>query len=216
MIGRRRCVDSGDRGEFQSSAVTDLTNGRLECMTTPQDHNRKAWDAARRSSSALHAAGRGRRLSPTRWPWSTRPDGWENRLPASTLLCLASGGGRQGALYAAAGAQVTVVDVSPEMLAIDRQVAAERGLSLRTVEASMDDLSALAPASFDHRDPTGQHLLRARHASRCIAKWRGSCCPAASTSVSTSSPRVCRHRSSRRRAVTSCSNRIIAAVPCRR
>ena len=35
------------------------------------------------------------------------------------------------------------------MLAIDREVAAERGLSVRTVEASMDDLSALAPASFD-------------------------------------------------------------------
>jgi hypothetical protein len=35
------------------------------------------------------------------------------------------------------------------MLALDRQVAAERGLAVRTVEASMDDLSALAAASFD-------------------------------------------------------------------
>jgi SAM-dependent methyltransferase len=35
------------------------------------------------------------------------------------------------------------------MLAIDREVAAERGLSVRTVEASMDDLSAFAPAAFD-------------------------------------------------------------------
>jgi ubiquinone/menaquinone biosynthesis C-methylase UbiE len=52
-------------------------------------------------------------------------------------------------LYAAAGAVVTVVDLSAEMLAIDRQVAAERGLSVRTVEASMDDLAALAAASFD-------------------------------------------------------------------
>jgi SAM-dependent methyltransferase len=65
------------------------------------------------------------------------------------VLCLAGGGGRQGALYAAAGALVTVVDISPEMLALDRQVAAERGLSLRTVEASMDDLSALGTAAFD-------------------------------------------------------------------
>ena len=44
---------------------------------------------------------------------------------------------------------MTVVNISPEMLAIDRVVAAERGLDLRIVEASMDDLSALRPASFE-------------------------------------------------------------------
>jgi SAM-dependent methyltransferase len=65
------------------------------------------------------------------------------------LLCLAAGGGRQGPLYAAAGARVTVVDISPAMLELDRQVAAERGLQLRTVEASMDALPMFASASFD-------------------------------------------------------------------
>jgi SAM-dependent methyltransferase len=70
-------------------------------------------------------------------------------IAGKRVLCLAGGGGRQGALYAAAGAAVTVVDISAEMLALDRQVAAERGLSVRTVEASMDDLSALPPAGFD-------------------------------------------------------------------
>jgi SAM-dependent methyltransferase len=62
---------------------------------------------------------------------------------------LASGGGRQSALYAAAGAEVTVVDISPEMLLVDREVAAERGLAIRTVAASMDDLAALPAAGFD-------------------------------------------------------------------
>ncbi|HJS08741.1 MAG TPA: class I SAM-dependent methyltransferase, partial [Pirellulales bacterium] len=62
---------------------------------------------------------------------------------------LAAGGGRQSALYAAAGAMVTVVDLSPAMLALDRQVAAERNLNIRTVEASMDDLSMLSAAEFD-------------------------------------------------------------------
>ncbi len=52
-------------------------------------------------------------------------------------------------MYAAAGALVTVVDISPEMLALDRVVAAQRGLEVRTVEASMDDLSALSAGSFD-------------------------------------------------------------------
>ncbi len=70
-------------------------------------------------------------------------------IAGKRVLCLAGGGGRQSALYAAAGALVTVVDISPEMLAIDRQVAAERGFDVRTVEASMDDLSALAVGAFE-------------------------------------------------------------------
>jgi SAM-dependent methyltransferase len=76
--------------------------------------------------------------------------GW---LPPSVrgldVLCLASGGGWQAILYAAAGANVTVVDLSPEMLAIDLREAGRRGLSVRTVEASMDDLSALRDESCD-------------------------------------------------------------------
>ena len=61
------------------------------------------------------------------------------------VLCLAAGGGSQSALYAAAGAKVTVVDISGEMLALDRQVAAERQLDITCIQASMDDLVGLAP-----------------------------------------------------------------------
>lgn len=65
------------------------------------------------------------------------------------LLCLAAGGGKHGAIYAEAGAQVTVVDLSPAMLELDRQVAAERGLDMRTVETSMDDLGMFDEGDFD-------------------------------------------------------------------
>ncbi|MCA9247340.1 MAG: class I SAM-dependent methyltransferase, partial [Planctomycetales bacterium] len=65
------------------------------------------------------------------------------------VLCLAAGGGRQGPLYAAAGARVTVVDLSPKMLELDRQVARERGLDLETVEASMDAMPMFGEARFD-------------------------------------------------------------------
>jgi SAM-dependent methyltransferase len=65
------------------------------------------------------------------------------------VLCLAAGGGKHGPLYAAAGAEVTVVDLSPAMLELDREVAAERKLHLRTVETSMTDLSMFAPGEFD-------------------------------------------------------------------
>lgn len=70
-------------------------------------------------------------------------------ITGQRVLCLAAGGGRQSALYAAAGAEVTVVDLSPAMLELDRRVAAERGLSLRLVQTSMDDLSALGESEFD-------------------------------------------------------------------
>ena len=76
--------------------------------------------------------------------------GW---LPTSVdglnVLCLAAAGGWQSILYASAGANVTVVDISAAMLKRDEQESARRNLSLRLVEGSMDDLSALEPASFD-------------------------------------------------------------------
>jgi SAM-dependent methyltransferase len=76
--------------------------------------------------------------------------GW---LPASVhgldVLCLAAGGGWQSILYAAAGAKVTVVDLSAEMLRQDLEEARRRGLTVRTIESSMDKLSMLADQRFD-------------------------------------------------------------------
>ncbi len=77
------------------------------------------------------------------------PLGWLGDVTGKRVLGLAAGGGRHGPLLATAGAIVTVVDLSPAMLALDRRVAAERGLTLTLVEASMTDLSGLAEASFD-------------------------------------------------------------------
>ncbi|MCA8984208.1 MAG: class I SAM-dependent methyltransferase [Planctomycetaceae bacterium] len=76
--------------------------------------------------------------------------GW---LPKSVqglnVLCLAAGGGWQAILYAVAGARVTVLDLSPEMLALDHREARRRSLSLRIVEGSMEDLGMLESSSFD-------------------------------------------------------------------
>lgn len=78
------------------------------------------------------------------------PWGWlGGDIRGQRVLCLAAGGGRQSALYAAAGGRVTVVDISPEMLRLDRQVATEYGLEVATVEASMEDLSMLEAESFE-------------------------------------------------------------------
>lgn len=76
-----------------------------------------------------------------------------NWLPPSVrgldVLCLAAAGGWQSILYASAGANVTVFDISPSMLGLDRREAERRQLKVRTVEGSMDDLSAFGDASFD-------------------------------------------------------------------
>jgi len=65
------------------------------------------------------------------------------------VLCLASGGGWQSILYASAGANVTVVDLSRSMLDLDDREATRRNLKVRSVEASMDDMPQLLDASFD-------------------------------------------------------------------
>ena len=44
------------------------------------------------------------------------PRGWFPPLAGADVLCLASGGGQQGPILAAAGAQVTVFDNSPRQL----------------------------------------------------------------------------------------------------
>ena len=75
----------------------------------------------------------------------TELDEWlrDEALQAKALLCLGAGGGRQGPLHAAAGAIVTVVDVSERMLDHDRKAG------LKTLCASMDKLDGLSTASFD-------------------------------------------------------------------
>src|SRR5262249_58848132 len=69
-------------------------------------------------------------------------------LAGAAVLCLASGGGQQGPVLAAAGAAVTVFDNSPRQLGRDEEVAARDGLAIRTVLGDMRDLSAFPDASF--------------------------------------------------------------------
>lgn len=78
------------------------------------------------------------------------PAEWFPPLKGIELLALACGGGQQGPIFAAAGANVTVFDNSPRQLDQDNEVAAREGLSnLRTVEGDARDLSCFPAASFD-------------------------------------------------------------------
>jgi SAM-dependent methyltransferase len=77
------------------------------------------------------------------------PGRWFPPLAGADVLCLASGGGQQGPVLAAAGARVTVFDNSPAQLKQDQLVAERESLSLRTMEGDAADLSMFADESFD-------------------------------------------------------------------
>ena len=77
------------------------------------------------------------------------PQDWFPALTGLDTLCLACGGGQQGPVLAAAGANVTVFDNSPRQLDQDRLVAEREGLEIKLVEGDMRDLSTFADESFD-------------------------------------------------------------------
>ena len=112
------------------------------------EQNRRAWDERVRRGQSHTETARG---SDFRDPLAVIDDcGWlEGNVRGKRVLCLAAGGGKHSVLFAAAGATVTVVDLSPAMLELDRRIASERGLSVRVVETSMEDLSMLPEAGFD-------------------------------------------------------------------
>ncbi len=119
-------------------------------------YNRRAWDRQAEKGNrwtvpvgpdVIAAARRGDWqvvLTPTR----PVPADWFPALAGLDVLCLASGGGQQGPVLAAAGAAVTVLDNSPAQLARDRLVADREGLEVRTVQGDMADLSAFPEGSF--------------------------------------------------------------------
>jgi SAM-dependent methyltransferase len=117
-------------------------------------HNARAWDRLAAGGAALARPAADEAFGdPRGWLGGGCPDGRWPWLPASLagleVLCLAAGGGKHGPLYAAAGARVTVLDLSAAMLELDRQVARERGIDLELVQGSIDHLDMFGPARFD-------------------------------------------------------------------
>jgi ubiquinone/menaquinone biosynthesis C-methylase UbiE len=122
-----------------------------------QGYNREAWDRQVEDgnqwtvpfgSEVIEAARQGQwevLLTDQKYV----PREWFPEMAGTDVLCLASGGGQQAPTFAAAGANVTVIDNSPKQLAQDRVVANRESLDLKTVQGDMRDLSAFADESFD-------------------------------------------------------------------
>jgi SAM-dependent methyltransferase len=127
-------------------------------MFDPVAHNRAAWDREVDSGNEwTRPVGPDVVARAKAGDWSVVLIGYEPTprdwfpadLAGTAILCLASGGGQQGPVLAAAGADVTVFDNSPGQVARDDEVAAREGLTVRTVLGDMRDLSAFGDASFD-------------------------------------------------------------------
>jgi SAM-dependent methyltransferase len=124
----------------------------------PVAYNRAAWDRevdsgnewTRPAGPEVIARARAGEWSVVLIGYEPVPRDWfPADLAGAGVLCLASGGGQQGPVLAAAGASVTVFDNSPRQLDRDREVADREGLAVRTVLGDMRDLSAFDDASFD-------------------------------------------------------------------
>ncbi len=76
-------------------------------------------------------------------------DWFSESLVGKKVLCLASGGGQQGPIMAAIGAEVTVFDNSLNQLEQDKFVAKREGLEIETVQGDMRDLSVFEDETFD-------------------------------------------------------------------
>ena len=122
-----------------------------------QGYNRDAWDKeVERGNQWTVPVGPDVIEAARRGQWEVlltntkpAPKAWFPEMEGADVLCLASGGGQQAPVFAAAGAQVTVFDNSPAQLAQDRLVAGRESLGLRTVQGDMRDLSNFADGSFD-------------------------------------------------------------------
>lgn len=82
-------------------------------------------------------------------PTKPVPDDWFGDISGKKILCLASAGGQQGPIFAAAGAEVTVFDNSSLQLSRDRSVAEREGLDIRLEQGDMRDLGRFADETFD-------------------------------------------------------------------
>ncbi len=77
------------------------------------------------------------------------PQSWFPTLRGLKILGLASGGGQQGPILAALGADVTIFDNSEKQLQQDKILSDKFHLNIKIVQGDMKDLSVFEDNSFD-------------------------------------------------------------------
>lgn len=125
--------------------------------TSVFEHNRQAWNRESNAGSEWSRPVDAAAIEQARdgqWdilltPCRPVPRAWFGELAGKQVLCLASGGGQQAPILAAAGASVVSLDASDAQLAKDMDVAERHGLDLRCEQGDMADLSRFGDGSFD-------------------------------------------------------------------
>ena len=82
-------------------------------------------------------------------PTKPVPHDWFGPLRGKKVLGLASGGGQQMPIFAALGAECTVLDYSERQLLSEREVAQREGYAIELVRADMTQPLPFADESFD-------------------------------------------------------------------
>jgi len=119
--------------------------------------NARAWDAlalagnewAKPISTKEYKRAKSGALELYLTPTKPVPAQWFPPLKDARVLCLASGGGQQGPVFAAHGAQVTVTDISEKQLEMERKVAQREGYEITALKADMASPFPFADAAFD-------------------------------------------------------------------
>lgn len=122
------------------------------------EENKKIWDKRSENndiwsipitSEMVRLAKKGK-WSIVLTPQKPVPPSWfPQNLTNKKILCLASGGGQQGPILAATGADVTVLDNSKKQLEKDEFVAKRDNLDIKTIQGNMQDLSMFDNETFD-------------------------------------------------------------------
>ncbi len=122
-----------------------------------QEYNSAAWDRLAENgiewsvpvSAETIAKARGGDWEVILTPIKSVPREWFGDIKGKDVLCLASGGGQQAPILAAAGANVTSFDNSAKQLELDKLVSERENLHIRLEKGDAADLSRFADASFD-------------------------------------------------------------------
>ena len=82
-------------------------------------------------------------------PTKPVPHAWFGDLKGKKVLGLASGGGQQMPIFAALGADCTVLDYSPKQIEAERRVAQREGYPIRAIRGDMTKPLPFADGEFD-------------------------------------------------------------------
>ena len=82
-------------------------------------------------------------------PTKPVPHSWFGDLKGKKVLGLASGGGQQMPIFAALGAECTILDYSPRQLESERLVAQREGYNIRIIRADMTKPLPFEDEEFD-------------------------------------------------------------------